>query len=797
MGFLILSAVTLVVAMVVRASPFAGAAAPPDPAQVGQFETFTENGVVQDYYQPPSPVIAVHMVLMRNGLVLALGPFKYQSAPYPATAYVYNPAPGAPNNGFVKEVDPPDNIFCSGIAELSDGTVVLVGGRLHDVKLAGPPLVFTFDPDTLTWTQQPDMPMGLFYPTTTELPNGDLISTSGGTEVGAYNQSIEVIKPGTPQVSEQTTPPIMDYDQLYPRQWVMPDGKVVSFETQDGFVIDTTNANPQKWTSTPLPPSKFVHDGYGPGSALLAAGLSGPTKMVIFGGGTGNGKGTNNVEGLDYANLAAGWTTLAPIPGAPPRPPERRAAARRHRPARWRQLHGDVGRSATPGTAVQPGHQYLDRSGLQRSHHRPRLPLHRCPAARRPGPDGWRQRARRPRWPVGDLRPALPLQGGPPDDHLGAEHGDLEQPVQRPDAERHPVGGADGAGSQTHSVDMTQRAVNLPFTKTANGIRLTTPSQNVAPPGSYMLFLVNAAGVPSVAAWVHVGGAAPVVTSLDTTSGPFSGGTSVTIHGTGFSDATGVKFGDAGTSFKINSPTQITATSPVPVNFGGGQGLDVTVETAKSASAPTPTDRFVYNGPYVTSVNGHYGPSTGGTTISVQGINFGPGDQVQIGGAPATSVKIVNSGTLTAVTPPGVGLADVQVTDPSTGHSSPAVLHSSYFDYAPSVNNGGQVDGPLAVTPAYGPSTGGTKVVISGNNFDEATGVFFGPAPATSWQVVSNSEISAVAPASTNDLTYADVTVASPGGTSPVTVLDQFCWYNTATGHTASSCINVPTGGGD
>src|ERR1700744_1257723 len=77
LGFLILSAVTLVVAMVVRASPFAGAAAPPDPAVVGQFEKFTQNGVVQDYYQPPSPVIAVHMVLMRNGLVLALGPFKY------------------------------------------------------------------------------------------------------------------------------------------------------------------------------------------------------------------------------------------------------------------------------------------------------------------------------------------------------------------------------------------------------------------------------------------------------------------------------------------------------------------------------------------------------------------------------------------------------------------------------------------------------------------------------------------------------------------------------------------------
>ena len=311
----LLGAVALMAALLVRSSPLAGASSASSPSTIGQFETFTENGVTQDYYQPPSPAIGIHMVLMRNGLVLVLGSFKYNYAPWPATAYVFNPAPGAPNGGFVKEVDPPDNIFCSGIAELSDGTVVLVGGRLHDVKLAGPPLVYTFDPDTLTWTRQPDLPQGLFYPTTTELPNGSVIATSGGTEVGAYNQAIEVLSPGTPQLHLQTTPPIMDYDGLYPRQWVMPDGKVVSYENKYGFIIDTTNPNPQDWTSTPLPPSQYLHDGYGPASALLPSGLSGPTKMVIFGGGNGAGGATNNVEELDYSNLAAGWKTLSPIPG--------------------------------------------------------------------------------------------------------------------------------------------------------------------------------------------------------------------------------------------------------------------------------------------------------------------------------------------------------------------------------------------------------------------------------------------------------------------------------------------------
>ena len=795
----LVGAIGLLSALLVRVSPLAGAAATTDPSVIGQFESFTENGATQDYYQPPSPAIAIHMILMRNGLVLMLGTFKYQSAPWPATAYVYNPAVGAPNNGFVKEVDPPDNIFCSGVAELSDGTVVLVGGRLHDVKLAGPPLVYTFDPDTLSWTQQPNMPMGLFYPTTTELPDGDLITTSGGNEVGAYDQSIEVLSPGTPLLHEQTTPPIMDYTQLYPRQWVMPDGKVVSFETQNGFVIDTTNPNPQDWTSTPLPPSKYVHAGYGPASALLPAGLSGPTKMIIFGGGNNAGSGSNNVEELDYANLAAGWKTLAPIPGS----------GRVH--ANAVQLPDGtifLGGGNSQGSWGSPAHQELlynpatnawtglasNDTTINRGYHSTAVLL----------PDG--------RILMGGDNGSITVAGKTISDHGGRL--EIYDPPYlfkgaRPTITSAPSTVTWGStfnvvtpstissavlmapAAQTHSVDMTQRAIDLPFTQTANGITLTTPSQNVTPPGTYMLFLLNAAGVPSVASWVHVGAAPPVVTGLETTSGPFSGGTSVTINGRGFTNATGVKFGYAGTSFTIDSDTQITATSPVPVNFGGGLGLDVTVETATASSATSSADLFTYTGPYVASVAGHYGPSSGGTTISVQGINFTTGDTVTVGGVPATSVKVVNTGALTAVTPPGTNLANVEVTDTS-GESSPAVTHSSYFDYAPAVDDGAIVDGPPAVQPAAGEIKGNTKVTISGNNFDEATGVFFGPVPAKSFSIVSNTEMTAVSPASSHDLQYVDVTVTSAGGTSPANVLDQFCWYNyDQLKQTAGSCLNL------
>jgi hypothetical protein len=58
----------------------------------------------------------------------------------------------------------------------------------------------------------------------------------------------------------------------------------------------------------------------------------------------------------------------------------------------------------------------------------------------------------------------------------------------------------------THSSDPNQRYVELPMTVNGNTIGLNmTSNPNIAPPGWYMLFVANTAGVPSVASWVHVG----------------------------------------------------------------------------------------------------------------------------------------------------------------------------------------------------------------------------------------------------------------------------------------------------
>ncbi|PWQ94671.1 Ig-like domain-containing protein [Leucothrix arctica] len=64
------------------------------------------------------------------------------------------------------------------------------------------------------------------------------------------------------------------------------------------------------------------------------------------------------------------------------------------------------------------------------------------------------------------------------------------------------------ASSATHSVNNEQRRIPLTFdTNAANNYSVKMPSRNLAPPGNYMLFVMNAAGVPSVSKVVLVGSA--------------------------------------------------------------------------------------------------------------------------------------------------------------------------------------------------------------------------------------------------------------------------------------------------
>jgi hypothetical protein len=56
----------------------------------------------------------------------------------------------------------------------------------------------------------------------------------------------------------------------------------------------------------------------------------------------------------------------------------------------------------------------------------------------------------------------------------------------------------------THGVEFDQRSVLLQYTAGSSSLTVNPPTSTKAPPGWYMLFLVDSTGVPSVASWVHV-----------------------------------------------------------------------------------------------------------------------------------------------------------------------------------------------------------------------------------------------------------------------------------------------------
>jgi len=59
-------------------------------------------------------------------------------------------------------------------------------------------------------------------------------------------------------------------------------------------------------------------------------------------------------------------------------------------------------------------------------------------------------------------------------------------------------------GAVTHGVDMNQRVIQLDVTHGTGCVSVRAPTANVAPPGYYMLFLLNDQGVPSVSKFVKL-----------------------------------------------------------------------------------------------------------------------------------------------------------------------------------------------------------------------------------------------------------------------------------------------------
>jgi hypothetical protein len=76
-------------------------------------------------------------------------------------------------------------------------------------------------------------------------------------------------------------------------------------------------------------------------------------------------------------------------------------------------------------------------------------------------------------------------------------------------------------GAVTHSNDMAQRSIELTMSAQADGLTLASPADaSLAPPGYYMLYLIDADGVPSLPAWVRLDPNAPAAPPLPIVPAP-------------------------------------------------------------------------------------------------------------------------------------------------------------------------------------------------------------------------------------------------------------------------------------
>jgi hypothetical protein len=454
---------------------------PPPPSQVGQWAgPFTW------------PIVAVHVALLPTGKVLAV-----DGAPNGHDARVWDPA-----TNLFSAVPTTDNIFCNGAAALPDGRLLVAGG--HFQAHVGLNVTNLFNPVSQTWSAGPAMAFDRWYPTVTALPDGRMLVTGGEIDCDDCNATIpEVYNPATNSMTSlsgaaQNLP-------YYPHMFVLPDGRVLNTGSVHAPVpTRALTIQTQAWTMIdPSTPDGMGTVMYRPGK-FLKTGTSTDADAAVK-------PSAATAYVLDMTQGSHTWTQSLPMNFA-------------------RTYHtmvllptGDVlvtnGGQTTNSTAVDtavfqaemwsPATQQFSRIASMvtpRLYHSTALLL----------PDGRVLVAGGGR--AGTPVPADQLSAefySPPYLFNGARPTISSAPgtiqyatnftVTTPDALQISSVALIRLGAVTHTFDQNQRFVPLTFQQVTGGLTVQAPtSANLAPPGYYMLFLVNSHGVPSVASIVKI-----------------------------------------------------------------------------------------------------------------------------------------------------------------------------------------------------------------------------------------------------------------------------------------------------
>jgi len=387
-----------------------------------------------------------------------------------------------------------------------------------------------FDPASATFTTTPSMVHGRWYPTATILGDGRVAVYGGQDEATNDNPLIEYwtgawSAPVIPyctidNVTDECTNlhysdgslPVPAAPALYPRMILLTDGRVVHVgpESQT-WVFDPSVANPGvNWTyltTTQL----NSYRSYGSAVLLPLTPTNGYTaKIIIMGGMDTNVVATETTELLDFSQTNPQWV-YGPSMSSPRVEMNAVLLPTGKVLAVGGSANDEDGSTASlTADLYDPATNSFTSAGsnaFPRLYHSTALLL----------PDA-----------------TVVLSGGNPQQGTYEPHMEIYQPAYlfnadgslatRPSLSGVPATIGYGtsfavttdatditsavlihAGAPTHSFDMGQRFVGLSFSASTSSLTVTgPPSGNVAPPGFYMLFLINSKGVPSISQFVQV-----------------------------------------------------------------------------------------------------------------------------------------------------------------------------------------------------------------------------------------------------------------------------------------------------
>ena len=433
------------------------------------------------------PLVSVHGVLLSTGKVLV-----YDRPSSGATARVWDPVA----NTFTSVPNSTTDLFCSGHVTMADGRVLVVGGHGGDFSVnTGTRDVNIFDPVTMTWTLARSMAFKRWYSSATALPDGRVLVTSGSAATLLdYVATPEIYDPTNNTWTTLTGAPLSM--PTYPQMFVLPDGRVANTGNYElpaaTWILNLAN---QTWTSVDATPREGGAVMYEPGKILK----SGSSSDSGF-----SGASVNTSFTIDFTSPTPAWQPTASM--AYPR-------------AHHNMTILPDGNVLVTGGGTQRDGYYVENAVYHAEMWSPVTRSFTTMAAQT-----------KPRLyhsiamllPDGRVLSSGGGRDGPGIDQLNAE---IYSPpylfkgarpvitsapdvvtfassfsVQTPDAASISAVHLIRIGAPTHSYDQDQRLIKLNWNAIAGGLNIQAPANaNIAPPGFYMLFLVNANGVPSVA----------------------------------------------------------------------------------------------------------------------------------------------------------------------------------------------------------------------------------------------------------------------------------------------------------